>query len=134
MAEDLGRKGGCLCGAVRFAARGASENVAFCHCRACQKAMGAPFFARALYRSDQVTVTGETARFASSPELWRVFCPACGTTRFGARQDGGHMGVALAAFDDQAALTPTHHFFIESKAPWIRIEDDLPQYPQWAPD
>jgi hypothetical protein len=134
MAEDRGLGGGCLCGAVRFVARGEPVNVAFCHCRTCQKAMGAPFFARALYRADRVTVSGATARFASSPELWRVFCPACGTTLFGARQDGGHMGIALAAFDDQAALTPTHHFFVESQAPWARIDDDLPQYPQWAPD
>jgi hypothetical protein len=134
MAEDRVLEGGCLCGAVRFAARGMPENVAICHCRACQKAMGSPFFARALYPARRVTVSGETARFASSPDLWRVFCPACGTPLFGARQDGGHMGIALAAFDDQAALAPTHHFFTESKAPWVRIDDDLPQYPQWAPD
>jgi hypothetical protein len=108
MSEERVLEGGCLCGAVRFAATGAPENVAFCHC--------------------------ETARFASSPELWRVTCPACGAPLFGMRQDGGSMGIALAAFDDQAALTPTHHFFVESKAPWVRIDDDLPQYPQWAPD
>jgi hypothetical protein len=134
MSEERVLEGGCLCGAVRFAATGAPENVAFCHCRRCQQATGGPFFARALYRQRQVTVSGETARFASSPELWRVTCPACGAPLFGMRQDGGSMGIALAAFDDQAALTPTHHFFVESKAPWVRIDDDLPQYPQWAPD
>jgi len=134
MTEATALRGGCLCGQLRLEARGAPENVAICHCRRCQQAMGAPFFARALYAQSQVTVTGKVERFASSTELWRVFCPTCGTTLFGARQDGGHMGIALSAFDDQMALAPTHHFFVESKAPWVRINDDLPQYPQWAPD
>jgi hypothetical protein len=134
MTEDRGLTGGCQCGQLRFEARGRPENVAVCHCRQCQRAMGAPFFARALYAQSQVTVTGEAARWASSDELWRVFCPACGTTLFGARRDGGHIGIALSAFDDPAALAPTHHFFVESKAPWVVLNDGLPRYDEWAPD
>jgi hypothetical protein len=134
MSDERVLEGGCLCGAVRFEARGAPENVAICHCRACQMATGGPFFARALYSQSQVTVSGETGRYASSPDLWRVGCRSCGAPLFGARQDGGCIGIALAAFDDQTALKPTHHFFVESTAPWVRISDDLPQYQQWAPD
>ena len=133
MAEEQVREGGCLCGQVRFRVRGKPTNVRICHCRLCQKAMGSPFFARALYPIDQVTVTGTTARFASSPVLQRVFCPTCGTRLLAERADAGRMGIALALFDDPAGLPPECHMFVDSKVAWLRINDDLPQYPEWAP-
>jgi hypothetical protein len=128
------REGGCLCGAVRFKAKGEPINVRICHCRNCQKAMGSPFFARALFRQSDLTVEGDTARYASSEVLDRVFCRSCGTRLFGWRKDPAVAGVALAAFDDRHAFAPTEHIWVTEKMGWVKIEDGLPQHPQAAPN
>ena len=133
MSEQSIRAGGCLCGAVRFEARGEPTNVRYCHCRLCQKAMGSPFFARALFPIDQVSVSGETARYPSSELLWRVFCPRCGTRLFAERPSAQRMGIAVAAFDEPDALPPQCHMFVDFKIAWSSLNDGLQQFPGMAP-
>jgi hypothetical protein len=125
-------EGGCLCGDVRFKAEGEPINLRICHCRNCQKAMGSPYFARALFPQTALKVEGETARYATSERLERVFCTRCGTRLFAWRTDGTAAGVAIATFDDPNAFAPTEHIFVARKIDWVRLDDGLPQH-QEAP-
>jgi hypothetical protein len=127
------REGGCLCGAVRFKAEGEPINVRICHCRICQKAMGSPFFARALFDQSTLTVEGDTASYASSAAIDRVFCKKCGTRLFARRTKAGTIGIALATFDDRHAFAPTEHIWVTEKMNWLRLDDGLPQYPETFP-
>jgi hypothetical protein len=122
--------GGCLCGAVRFKAKGEPINVLICHCRSCQKAMGSPFFARALFDQRALKVEGETGRYISSERIERVFCKVCGTRLFSWRRDGTGAGVALATFDEPGAFAPTDHIWVSDKIDWVKLADGLPQYPE----
>ena len=126
-------EGGCLCGAVRFACEGEPLNVRICHCRNCQKAMGSPFFARALFPHSALTITGETASYPSSDELKRMFCPRCGTRLFSWRNSRPVVGVALAAFDDRNAFVPSEHTWVSEKLDWVCLNDGLAQYPEGVP-
>jgi len=127
------REGGCLCGVVRFKAEGEPINVHICHCRNCQKAMGSPFFVRALFDQKALTVSGDTARYASSETLDRVFCKACGTRLFSWRRNGTAASGALAVFDDRNAFAPTEHIWVSEKMDWVRLDDGLLQYPGTKP-
>jgi hypothetical protein len=131
--DPIIREGRCLCGAVRFKAKGEPINVRICHCRNCQKAMGSPFYARALYPQTAIEVAGDTGSYASSPTLGRVFCKACGTRLFSWRANGTAAGIALAVFDDRHAFAPTEHIWVSEKMNWVKIDDGLPQYPQGSP-
>jgi hypothetical protein len=127
------REGGCLCGAVRFKAEGEPINVRICHCRNCQKAMGSPFFARALFDQKALTVEGETARYASSEALDRVFCKSCGTRLFAWRKKPAWPALRWRHSTTATPLRrPITRGFTE-KMEWVRLDDGLPQYPGRAP-
>ena len=127
------RAGGCLCGQVRYRLWGEPINVRVCHCDLCRKALGGPYFARALVPRDQLEITGETARYASSPRLTRVFCPNCGTTLFGERTADPITAVGIATLDDPNAFIPECHMFVDFKLDFVTLDPATPQYPRWAP-
>lgn len=108
--------GGCLCGAVRLAARGAPDRVGLCHCLDCRKHHGAPFHAAAIYPHAAVTITGETASYAG-----RHFCPVCGASVFA--RTGEEIEVSLGALDADNAFAPTYELWT------IRRERWLPDFP-----
>ena len=126
-------RGGCLCGAVRYECAEAPVNERVCHCRLCQKAIGAAFNARLLFRLEDLEVTGAINWFASSEVIDRGSCPGCGTTLFSRRASGGVIGVTSATLDDQALFKPDMHIWTSSKQPWVQLEDGMAAYEEGPP-
>jgi len=122
--------GGCLCGACRYETDAEPINVRACHCRACQKATGGPFYARVLVPTTDVTISGPVRWFASSQDVRRGFCPQCGPTLFSERLSIGAIGLTMGTLDEPARFQPAEHICILAKQPWIVLQDDLPQHPE----
>ena len=126
--------GGCLCGAVRYAAAGEPLNVRICHCRLCQKATGQAFFARAMFASDAVSIAGETAGFHSSEDLERRFCPRCGTGLFAQRRSRQEViSITLGSFDDPGGLKPEVQIWTSRRIGWVETLDDIPGHGEGPP-
>jgi hypothetical protein len=127
---DLVYAGGCLCGAVRYVARGMPRYLCFCHCASCRRAAGAPMVPWATFARAELNITrGTLAHYRSSPGVLRGFCGACGsslTYRHEAR--AADIDLALASLDEPRQLAPTMHLWVGDKLPWVSIEDGLPRY------
>lgn len=104
--------GGCLCGAVRFAAKGQAYRVGICHCHDCRKHHGALFHASAIFPQDAVTVEGETRAYRG-----RFFCPRCGSSVFA--RSGDEIEINLGSLDDRNVFTPTYELWTIRREAWL---------------
>ncbi len=118
--------GGCLCGACSYSSGAEPIDVRACHCRLCQKATGAPFYARVRVPLDQVKINGPVRWYASSEGLRRGFCPDCGTTLFSERAAANSIGLTMGSLDDPDRFRPTDHIWVSSKQAWLILADDPP--------
>ncbi len=131
-------QGGCLCGGVRYESAGELTEICFCHCQMCRRAHGTPFASYAALNPRALRYTqGEDliASYASSAEAVRTFCSRCGgNLEFQTSTTPDEIWLASGTFDDDPGIRPTSHIFVDSKAPWFEITDDLKQYsgePEW---
>lgn len=122
MAKEIHR-GGCLCRAVRFAARGEVIWIAYCHCASCRRHTGAPVSAYAGFRADQVSFdAGSPAIHVSSEGVLRGFCGTCGSTlTYEGRRWPGELHIHLGAMDEPEDFVPSAEAFAEEKLPWLRL-------------
>jgi len=124
--------GSCLCGAVRYAIAGRIERAEYCHCSMCRKVHGTAFSSNAEVAAASFQwVTGRdlVSEFASSPARRKCFCSRCGAQLAIRRlDDPSTIAITLGTLDGDPGIRPDRHVFVDSKAPWDAISDDLPQY------
>lgn len=132
---DLLYPGGCLCGAVRYEARGVPRHLCFCHCVSCRRATGAAAVPWATFARAELHITrGALAHYRSSAAVLRGFCANCGSSlTYLNEAHAEDIDVAVASLDDPRALTPTMHLWVQDKLPWVSIEDGLPRHAAGEP-
>lgn len=136
-------EGGCVCGAVRYAASGDPRRVTVCHCTWCQRRTGSAFAVEALFSSEQVRVLGETRRFRSiSDESGRwldlEFCGQCGgNIGFTFERLPGHRMIDCGTFDDPGWLTPDRfefrYVYLRSAQCWSKLPDGAKAFDAFFP-
>lgn len=122
-----------MCGACRYETRAEPINIRACHCRMCQKAIGASFNARVLVPLDSLTIEGPVGWYQSSELLRRGFCTQCGTTLFSERQSANAIGLTMGSLDDPDRFMPAEHIWTSSQQAWLTLTDDLPGYEEGPP-
>ncbi len=125
--------GGCLCGAVRYEARGRPKFALSCHCRDCQYVSGGGPAHVLLFAAEAVTVTkGQPRTYRSKSEsgndIGRSFCEACGTPLFA--HNAAHpevLPVKVGSLDDPSTFRPRADIWVSSAQPWTRLDSTVPQ-------
>ena len=127
--------GGCLCGALRYEARGEPRYAGYCYCNDCRKASGSGFIGFMGYGGDQITVTGETRHHyspaASGNMAIRHFCATCNSLVYGGDQKGMH--IYAGSLDQPAAFKPTVAVFTRDRPDWAPIPPGLRVFEEMPP-
>lgn len=129
-------KGSCLCGGVRFEITCAVGPFELCHCRRCRKASGAAFVAGLGVRTEDFRwldgrelISVYEAPILERPPAYRTsFCSRCGSPVPNPAPNAKWFEIPAGVLDDDPQLRPDKHIFVELKAPWFEITDDVPQY------
>ncbi len=127
--------GRCLCGGVRFEIARAVGPFELCHCTRCRKASGAAFAAmigvrtadfRLLQGAD--LIVRYDAPIIERPPAYRVsFCRRCGSPVPDPDPNAEWFEIPAGLLEGDPEVRPDKHIFVEHKAPWFTITDDLPQ-------
>ena len=126
--------GGCLCGAVRYEVTGPFLRAGHCHCSRCRKHSGAAVLTQGrVRREDFRLLSGEECVRVYRPAegaAVKAFCVQCGSSLFGGTwPEGPEVSIRLGSVDGDPGIRPQVHTFVDSRAPWDEITDDLPRYP-----
>ncbi len=124
----------CLCESVTWEADGPLELMHHCHCSRCRKTHGAAYatFVACPESGFRLQGSEQVRRWESTPGIVRCFCGRCGSVVPGpAFEDKIFM--PAGNFDADPGVRPVGHIFTASKAPWVEITDQLPQFDAYPP-
>ena len=132
MSEGDAYRGECLCGSVRFEVEPPTRWCLHCHCTLCRKAHGAPFVTWFGIGKEQLRITHGEADLRwrnSSDHGRRAFCGRCGTQLFFVSTKWpGQIDIVRALIDGPIDRPPESHVYVDSRAEWFPITDELPRH------
>ncbi|WP_394753543.1 GFA family protein [Crenothrix sp.] len=125
--------GGCCCSAVRYEISAEPLSGFNCHCRTCQKSVGAPYLAAMFVLASALHITGNYKEYAtpaaSGHIMYRGFCPECGSSLFGRNNTFTEVRpVAAATLDDPSIFKPSKDIWVSEAQPWDYMDPLLPKF------
>ena len=126
-------QGHCECQKICFKVSGEINQLSHCHCSQCRRLHGAAYgsYARVMKSEFQyLTGSNEVKQYASSTGSTRIFCHHCGSNIMViVAAEPTVLYVAMGGINGNPILpSDCHHIYVNSKANWHSITDDLPQY------
>lgn len=123
-------RGGCLCGAIRYSAKGEGLAQVVCHCTNCQKQSGSAFSVLLKVKADDLTIEGRPKVYAdhgdSGAVVNRHFCDNCGSPLFSELPASpGAVFLKAGTLDDVSNMSPAVHLWCESAWPWTVIPQEM---------
>jgi len=127
-------RGSCLCGGVKFEISRTRGPFELCHCNRCRKVSGSAYRAGFLVQAEDFHLTDgkelmktfEAPIVEAPPAYHQCFCGRCGCPLPNPTQSGSWY-VPAGLLDDDPKIRPDKHIYVEFKAPWDAITDQLPQ-------
>lgn len=118
------RKGGCLCGAVRYVLKSEPRAITVCHCTHCQKLSGSPFSFNLVIKEADYEQQGETMVYVdkgdSGKPVYRHFCGSCGSpilAKIAAAP--GKVVVKAGTLDSMEELQPQTEIYTDRAVKWL---------------
>ena len=125
-------QGGCQCGALRYEFSSPLRDIAHCHCSTCRRSSGGIV---TTWISVPLTsfrwLAGTPREYASSATCTRSFCPTCGAqlTLFTTLSPHS-LDITIATLDEPALAPADRHIWVQSRLPWLHLDEHLPQEQQ----
>ncbi len=128
-------EGGCLCGKVRYSADAEPNFVGVCHCKNCQKGIGAAFAAVVALPKQALNLQGKLKTFNdrgdSGKTLSRSFCPECGSSIIDeAELMPDVVMIMTGTLDDPSWVKPAMEIFCDSAQPWVELGGERQRFPK----
>ena len=127
--------GGCLCGRIRYEIEGKPRFMYQCYCGKCRAASGASFVTNIIVDTERFRITAgkeNLAAYQSSPGKFRHFCSGCGSPIYSHGEKTKQVvSVRCGTLKQDPGVRLAYHAFVASKAPWVDICDEQPQFPDW---
>ena len=122
--------GGCLCGALRYEAKGEPMFAGHCYCADCQKASGSAFIPFMGFAASQLRFSGLSRTYSCTAfkggEAVRNFCPTCGGLVFGGivGEDDQHT-IYAGSLDDPSRFQPRIVIFNRNRPAWAPLPEGV---------
>ncbi|MEM7564863.1 MAG: GFA family protein [Pseudomonadota bacterium] len=133
--EDEVVRGSCLCGAVKYQINEDFKMVQNCHCHRCRKGRAAAHATNGFTSMNGVTFTqGEDLlaefKVPDARYFTQVYCKTCGSKM--PRLDPGReiAVIPFGGLDDDPKVRPQRHIYVNDKADWYDITDDISALPE----
>ncbi len=127
--------GSCLCGAVRYTAKGEAQRFYHCHCKRCRKASGTGHASNLFLKGELNWNSGEefvkTYKLPEAERFSNTFCSECGgrVPRFIA--EFATVFIPAGSLDEEPDFMPQARIFDSSRAAWSCDETELPVFEEY---